>query len=240
MNAEAFKETMGPVVWRVVETSEPHFALWWFFCWCSAWLLTKEPGYYAEKLHSLVNYRIFLQGIRQKNQDSGMISWGWTLLGFGTLGLILMGSTNVHILSAFGIRGIPSGFALFPLGVMLWILVLGIAMNLWSWWLRLWGWVTDFSEGFRWVKATVQLSFHVLIPIILLLALVIRYGTPHWITSAYVLSGGLMAMTLGFRWVRIFRLSKEDSLNHLLLMIFYICTFEIIPILGIAMKLRHG
>jgi len=224
---------MSPAVLKGTESSDPHFALWWVLCLLASWLLAKEPTYYGGKLHALINYRIFLQGIRQKGQESGLVSWGWTLIGYATLGLIMVGSTNFHVT---WMPKIPEGFGQVPIWVLMWTIALVIAFMVWAGWLRLWAWVAEFAEGFLWLKASFNLVFHVLIPVLLWISLIYRFGTNRWVTVAYATSGVLLALTIGFRWVRLLRLAKEFSMNRLFLMIFYICTFEIIPILMIAMN----
>jgi len=224
---------MSPGIWRGIESSDSYFILWWLVGILASWLLAKEPGYYGSKLHALINYRIFLQGIRQKGQESSLISKGWTLVGYSSLGLTLTGLPHFQrILWPL----LPEALRNDPVLVLLWIIVLSIASGFWGGFLRVWAWVAEFDEGFLWLKASFYGVFHALIPFMLVLPLLTRFGTPSWIAWAYALSLGLLGLAVGFRWVRLLRLANELSIHRLFLMVFYICTFEIIPITMIAMK----
>lgn len=224
---------MSPGIWRGIESSDSYFFLWWLIVILASWLLAKEPGYYGGKLHALINYRIFLQGIRQKGQESSLIAKGWTLVGYSSLGLILTGLPHFQrILLSL----LPEAFGKDPVLVLLWIIVLSIFSGFWSGFLRVWAWVAEFDEGYLWLKASFYGVFHALIPFMLVLPLLTRFGTPSWVAWAYGISLVLLGLAVGFRWVRLLRLANELSIHRLFLMVFYICTFEIIPITMIAMK----
>lgn len=228
---------MSPALWRDVESDDPYFVLWWVICLIASWLLAKEPGYYGSKLHALVNDRIFLQGVRHKGQESSLVSRGWSLMAYAILGLILAGTVDFQASWTTQIlKG--SGRVLFL--VLGWALLLGTAVGLWAGLLRLLAWIAEFEEGFLWLKASFNLFLHVLIPALLLIALVLRFGTQPWVQMSHSIALGLMAMAIGFRWLRLLVLAKELSMNRLFLLIFYICTFELIPVLVIVSNQTHG
>jgi hypothetical protein len=199
--------------------------------------LAKEPAYYGSKLHALVNVRIFLQGIRHKTQESSLVSRGWTLIGYAIPGLVLADSTHFQV---SWMPQIQEGLVQVPYRLTVWTLFLGAAIGIWEGFLRLWAWVAEFEEGFMWHKASFTLVCHVLIPVVLVMALVARFGTDPWVQGTHAIAIGLLAITIGFRWARLLFLAKELAKNRLFLMIFYICTFEIIPILIIALNQTHG
>lgn len=228
---------MSAAIWRATESTDSYFILWWIFGLMASWLLAKEPGYYASKLHALVNDRIFLQGIRHKGHESSLVSRGWTLMAYAMVGLILAGSTHFEV---SWIPVIPEGPWTALLRVVVWTLLLGMVLGIWVGLLRLGAWIAEFEEGFLWLKAGFTLVLHICIPVMLVIALVTRFGNETWVQMAYASTLGLLPITMGFRWVRLLMLAKELSMNRLFLMIFYICTFELIPSLVIALNQTHG
>ena len=224
---------MSPGLWRGTEPYDSYFILWWLIGVFASWMLAKEPGYYGGKLHALINYRIFLQGIRQKGQESSLMSKGWTLVGYASLGLTLAGQPHIQKKMAWLL---PESLGQGPVFVLVWIILLSIATRFWAGFLRLWAWVAEFDEGYLWLKASFIGVFHALIPFILVLPLLTRFGTASWIAWTYAIALGLLGLAVCYRWVRLIRLANELSIHRLFLMVFYICTFEIIPITMIAMK----
>lgn len=87
---------MNPFEWKAFESADVHFALWWIFTLTASWFLAKEPSFMLSRLHSLFNFRIFLQAMRHKSNDAGVLTTGWSLIGIGALGLLLMDTSPVH------------------------------------------------------------------------------------------------------------------------------------------------
>lgn len=228
---------MNPFEWKAFESADVHFALWWIFTLTASWFLAKEPSFMLGRLHSLFNFRIFLQAMRHKSNDAGVLTTGWSLIGIGALGLLLMDTSPVHDL--FFIL-LPNELRILPIMIFLWTIGIWAAFVVWFWWIKLLAWVADFPESALWLKSSIFLVFHVWLPLLLGLALITRYGSPQWVLAAALLSGILVMITFGFRWIRLLRLAFEYTRDHLLLMIFYICTFEIIPVLVFALNIKHG
>lgn len=154
----------------------------------------------------------FLQGIRQKGLESSLISKGWTLVGYSSLGLTL---TGLPYFQRILVSMLPEASGNAPVLVLLWIIVLSIVSGFWAGFLRVWAWVAEFDEGYLWLKASFYGVFHALIPYMLVLPLLIRYGTPSWIAWTYAISLGLLGLAVGFRWVRLLRLANELSIHRL-------------------------
>ncbi len=228
---------MSPSHWRGVEFADAHFALWWVYTLTASCFLAKEPSFMLGRLHSLFNFRIFLQAMRHKGNEVGVLSTGWSLIGIGALGLLLLDYRSVD---DFFFMLLPSEWRILPIMIFVWTIGVWVVFVVWSWWIKLLAWVANFPESALWLKSSINLVFHVWVPIILGLALLAGYGSSLWAFAATLATGVLVVITIGYRWIRLMRLAFEYSRDHVFLMIFYICTFEIIPILVFALNFRYG
>jgi len=212
------------------------FGLWWFLWLVLAVLVARDPSYYPSRLHQLVNYRIFMQNVRAKHPYLGWYRWGWG-------GVLALGGALVFT-QLLGMPPIPglnsSAFAESVGATLLWMVGLVLAGWLVHAWQGLLGWAVEWQEMVQATRLWSRLLSHLWLPLVLLWALVLGFGDTPLKQGINLGLGSLLLLTLFFRWVRQGRIAAEFGLDRLLLMIFYICTFEILPLTLLAHFILHG
>jgi hypothetical protein len=107
-------------------------------------------------------------------------------------------------------------------------------------WLRLLGWAVEWEEMVHAMRQGSRVLSHLWVPLFLLWALVLAFGNTHWKSYSSQGFGALLLLSLVLRWVRQGRMAYEFGTDRLLLLIFYICTFEILPLTLLAHFILHG
>jgi len=212
------------------------FSVWWILWLLLSLLVGRDPSYYPSRLHQLVNYRIFMQSVRSRHAESPWQRWGWGLIGALGLGLTL-----TQILGGPPLPGWGIAFATYPfLGPLVWFLALILMSWLFDGWLLLLGWAVEWEDMVHATRHGSRLLFHLWVPLFLLWALILAFGNPSWTSYSSQVFGVLLLLSLVLRWIRQSRMAFEYGTDRLLLLIFYICTFEILPLTLLAHFILHG
>jgi hypothetical protein len=212
------------------------FSVWWILWLLMSILVGRDPSYYPTRLHQLVNYRIFMQSVRSRHADSELQRWGW-----GVLLALGLGLTMTQILGGPPVPGWGDALVSFPfLAPFFWFLALILMSWAFDAWLRLLGWAVEWEEMVHAMRHGSRALSHLWVPLFLLWALVLAFGNPLW--KSYISSGFgvLLLVSLFMRWFRQGRMAYEFGTDRLLLLIFYICTFEILPLTLLAHFILHG
>jgi hypothetical protein len=213
-----------------------YFAFWWILWLILAALVARDPSYYPSRLQQLVNYRIFMQNVRSKHPYHGWYRWGWG-------GILALGGALV-LTNLAGRPPVPDIGGLTFLqkewAPILWMLGLVLAGWLLNVWLGLLGWAVEWQEMVQATRLWTRLLSHIWLPWVLLWALVLGFGDNPLKKGVNLGFGALILVTLVFRWFRQGRIASEFGADRLLLLIFYICTFEILPLTLIAHYILHG
>lgn len=212
------------------------FSVWWILWILLSILVGRDPSYYPSRLHQLVNYRIFMQSVRSRHAESQWQRWGWGLLWALGLGLTL-----TQILGGPPVPAWGNALASYPFLVpLVWFLVLIMLAWVFDGWLRLLGWAVEWEEMVHAMRQGSRVLSHLWVPLFLLWALVLAFGNTHWKSYSSQGFGALLLLSLVLRWVRQGRMAYEFGTDRLLLLIFYICTFEILPLTLLAHLILHG
>jgi hypothetical protein len=132
-------------------------------------------------------------------------------------------------------------FATCPfLGPLVWFLALILMSWLFDGWLLLLGWAVEWEDMVHATRHGSRLLFHLWVPLFLLWALILAFGNPSWTRYSSQVFGVLLLLSLVLRWIRQSRMAFEYGADRLLLLIFYICTFEILPLTLLAHFILHG
>lgn len=212
------------------------FSVWWVLWILVAFLVARDPSYYPSRLYQLVNYRIFMQSVRSRHAYSEWQRWGWGILLAMGLGLTL-----AQIPGGLAVPGLEKSLVAWPwLLFLVWFLVLILAAWVFDTWLRFLGWAVEWEEMVHGMRLWSRVLSHLWVPLVLLWALVLAFGNSSWKVYTSGFLGVLLLVSLLIRWFRQGRMAYEFGQDRLLLLIFYICTFEILPLTLFAHYILHG
>jgi len=211
--------------------------LWWVLLLLSAFVLARNQGFYPTCLHALVNSRIFLQQIRSRNVEGELTGRLWDGLFYVALAWLLLPTLPPET-GEFDLLDlvVPSFAAkllrLLGISFLLWLGVRGI--NAWA---GLWGWSLDWNEWFSWYKGWNEVLIRFWLPLLLVGALPLMVHEQATNQVWFLAGGALLVGTVIWRWLRLFQLTYAHAGDRLFFLVFYICTFEILPLL-ILTKIR--
>ncbi|MBL7941667.1 MAG: DUF4271 domain-containing protein [Flavobacteriales bacterium] len=212
---------------EILTRPEPHladdwmFALFLFVLVVLAWVRVRTPGYFSRLLNMFTNDRLMRQALQEENvslRPDAAITFCYYLLG----ALLL-----VHLSALFGWK---TGISSSPLNFLLFFTGLLSAYSVKPALLRFVGWLVRFREGIE-EYARIISHFNRVLMLVLLVPLMLMTYLPIQVavTLAWVALGLVVSVLIYRLWRGV--QAAADARIPLTYILFYICTFEFLPLL---------